>query len=427
MKIIFVETPSPWLVRRNLYVPLGPLYLATILKREGYDVRIARPERIEDIFQDTDIVCMSGTTLEYPMNVEYATWIKKCRSSIKIFIGGHHATAMYQEIADTNLFDAICVGEGESVILDMVKDVERDELKSIYFSNGFVKDLDTIPFPDRRLIEGDYGKDIFIDKRNYTNGGGENLMTSRGCSFNCVFCAAQSMWKSKVRYRSTENVISEIKQIIESAGIKQFVMWDDNLTLNKKRCLKLCSAFKELDIIWRCFVRADQLDSEICKALMSAGCKEVWPGIESGDQRVLDYLNKREDTEKMLEGCKNAKRVGLKIKMLLLIGTPGERIDTPELNRDYIDRFDFDGISLSTFIPLPGSPVWNNPERYNCEILSKDFKKYNKDYWVMKNGKKIKNKYEPLIHNKFLTIEQMKDNVERMNAYVEETGRQTGG
>ncbi|MCK4828725.1 hypothetical protein KA005_74025, partial [bacterium] len=63
MKIIFVETPSPWLVRQNLYVALGPLYLATILKREGYDVRFARPERIEDIFQDTDIVCMSGTTL----------------------------------------------------------------------------------------------------------------------------------------------------------------------------------------------------------------------------------------------------------------------------------------------------------------------------------------------------------------------------
>ena len=133
MKIVFVETPSPWVVRRNLYVPLGPLYLATILKEEGYDVRFARPERIEDIFQDTDIVCMSGTTLEYPMNVEYATWIKRCRPNIKIFIGGSHVTAMYQDVAENGLFDAICVGEGESIILDMVKDAEKNDLKNIYY------------------------------------------------------------------------------------------------------------------------------------------------------------------------------------------------------------------------------------------------------------------------------------------------------
>jgi len=435
MKIVFVETPSPWLVRQSLYVALGPLYLATILKREGHDVRLARPETMDDFqfqlirfYRDTEIICMSGTSLEYPMIVECAKWIREYLPSIKIFFGGPHATAMYKEINhQCSWFDAICVGEGESVILDMVRDAERGELKSIYFSNGSLGDLDAIPFPDRTLIEGEYGKSIFINRGNYINGGSENLMTSRGCSFNCAFCASQSMWKGKIRYRSIENVVSEIKQIIESTGIKQFAIWDDNLILNKKRCLKLCSALKELDIIWRCFVRADQLDPEICEALMGAGCREIWPGIESGDQRVLDYLNKQEDTEEMLKGCRNAKKAGLKIKVLFMIGTPGEREDTPELNRDYIDRLDFDMLTLSTFTPLPGSPIWNDPDKYNCEILSEDFEKYNQFYWVVKNGEKIKKKYEPLIHNKFLTIEQMKDNVERMNTYIEETGRYTKG
>jgi len=429
MKIVFVETPSPWLVRRDMHIPLGLLYLATILKKEGYDVRLARPEKKEDFanFWDADIICMSGTTLEYPMNIECAEWIRGNFLDIKIFLGGSHATAMYKDVSENGLFDAICVGEGEFVILDMVRDVERGELKGIYFSNGFIKNLDAIPFPNRTLIEGSYGRNIFVNRKSYISGGSESIITSRGCSFNCAFCASHSMWDSKTRYRSIENIVSEIEQIIESTGNKQFAVWDDNLTLNKKRVLELCSVLKELDVIWRCLVRADQLDPEICEAMVGAGCKEIWPGIESGDQRILDFLDKRIDVEKMLVGCRNAKRAGLKIKVLFMIGTPGERTNTPELNRDYISRLDFDLIGLSTFTPLPGSPIWNDPDKYKCEILSKDFRKYNQYYWVMKNGKSVKREYEPMIHNKFLTIKQMKSNVERMNAYVEETGKYNRG
>jgi len=428
MKIIFVETPSPWLVRQDMHVALGPLYLATILKREGHDVRFARPARKEDFadFSDADIICMSGTTLEYPMNIECATWIKEHLPHIKILIGGSHATAMHQNVICNKSFDAVCVGEGESVILDMVQDAERDELKSIYSSNG-AEDLDAIPFPDRTLIEGDYGRNIFVNRKSYNSRGSESLITSRGCSFNCAFCATHSMWNGRTRYRSTENIVSEIRQIVESTERRQFGIWDDNLTMNRKRCVELCEALKECDIIWRCLVRGDNLDAEICEALAMAGCKEIWPGVESGDQRVLDFLDKHIDTEKMIEGCKNAKKAGLKIKVLFMIGTPGERIDTPELNRDYIRRIDFDMITLSTFTPLPGSPIWNNPGKYNCEILSMDFRKYNQYNWVIENGKKTEREYEPMIHNKFLTIAQMKGNVERMKVYVEETGRYNRG
>ncbi len=166
MKIVFVETPSPWLVRRDMHIPLGPLYLATILKREGHDVRLARPETMGDFrFEGVDIICLSGTSLEFPMNEECALRIKLFYPGIKIFLGGSHATAMYKEINHQHsFFDAICVGEGESVIRNMVKDVEKGELNELYFSNGIhgYEDLDAIPFPDRTLIEGDYGNNIFL-------------------------------------------------------------------------------------------------------------------------------------------------------------------------------------------------------------------------------------------------------------------------
>lgn len=429
MKIVFVETPSPWLVRQDMHVALGPLYLATILKKEGHDVRFARPEGIEDFinFQDADIICMSGTTLEYPMNVECAVWIRNHFPDIKIFIGGLHATVMYQDIADADLFDAICVGEGESVIIDMVRDVEKDKFNKLYSPNGFVDDLDTIPFPDRTLIEGSYGKGIFLNRKTYISGGTESIMASRGCPYNCAFCASHSIWDGKIRYRSTENMVSEIRQIIESTQTRQFVFFDDNLALNRKKCLELCEALKEFDIAWRCLVRADNLDPEICEALATSGCKEIWPGIESGDQRVLDMLNKRINAGEMLEGCKNAKRAGLEIRALFMIGTPGERIDTPEINRDYLNKLDFDMITLSTFMPYPGSPIWNNPDKFNSEILSREFTQYHKDFFYMKNGKRMKREYEPICHNKFLTIAQMKSNVARMKGYVKETGRYNRG
>ncbi len=429
MKIVFVETPSPWLVRRDMHVPLGPLYLATILKREGHDVRLARPKKVEDFvhFGDADIICLSGTTLEYPMNVECAEWTRVHLPNIKIFLGGSHATAIYTEIVGSYLFDSICVGEGESVIIRMIKDLEEKRLAKFYISTTFTEDLDSIPFPDRSLIEGEYGNNIFVNRKSYNSHGSESIITSRGCSYNCAFCATHSMWNGETRYRSIHNIVSEIKQIIESTGRKQIAFWDDNLTINKKRCLVLCDELKELNIIWRCLVRADQLDTEICEAMVEAGCKEIWPGIESGDQRVLDFLDKRSNIGAMLEGCRNAKQVGLKIKALFMTGTPGEKEDTPERNRDYIRQLDFDMITLSTFTPLPGSPIWADPEKYNCEILSTDFSKYNQYSYVKENGNKVKREYEPMIHNKFLTIDEMKSNVERMNAYVEETGRHNKG
>ena len=429
MKIIFVETPSPWIVRQNAQVALGLLYLATVLKEEGYEVRVARPKDKDDFinFWDSDVICMSGATLEYPMNVECAKWVRSHFPNIKIFIGGPHVTAMWREVMKTSLFDSICVGEGERVILKMVKDLKEHSLKTIYFSNDYIKNLDEIPFPDRSLIEGSHGGNIFAYGKNYIGEGNENVITARGCPFNCAFCATKSMWGTKIRFRSIENVIEEINQIIDFSGIRQFRVSDDAITSNRKRLKKFCDGVASFDLAWRASVRADSLTPEACEAMAEAGCKEISPGIESGDQRVLNFLNKQTTTEKMKDGCKNAKKAGIKVRGLFMIGTPGEMSDTPEINRDYINEVDFDMISLTTFSPFPGTPIWSNPETYYCTILSEDFKKYNVTYWTMKDGKKIKKKYEPLIHNKILTISQMKDNVERMKKYIEETGKYNEG
>jgi radical SAM superfamily enzyme YgiQ (UPF0313 family) len=424
MKIAFMETPSPWLVRQGAQTALGILYIATIVKQSGYEVRMFKPKKIEglDDILNYDILCMSGTTLEYVMNVECAKYLKSKNPDIKIFIGGSHASILPKDYIDNPLFDSVCVGEGESLILQMIKDYENNTLKKSYHCTH-VEDINDIPIPDRTLIPGSHGGNIFANNKNYIGGGNENFITSRGCPFNCSFCASKSLWDSNLRFRSIENIKKELDYIHNKCNIKQLRICDDNITSNRKKLIDLCKALKDYGFVWRCSVRAESLTPNNCKVLSDGGCKEISVGIESGDQRVLDYLNKKTSVEKMLSGCKNAHDIGITVRALFMIGTPGERKDTPEINMAYIDKLDYDLITLSTFIPLPGTDIFNSPDKFNCEILTKDYSKYNKDYY---NSGGIR-EYEPLIWNKFLTIDEQKDNVKRMENYIHNTGKYNTG
>ena len=433
MKILFAETPAPWLVRQHTQIPIGLLTIATIVKKSGYNTKFIRPNTIEEILNFLskdyyDVLALSGTTLEYPINEDIAIEVKKVFPNIKIFLGGTHASVMHKEIRETKLFDSICIGEGEEIILRMIEDIKKDNNKiRRYFSTDFIKNLDSLPFINYDLVEGPLGGTIFFGGKSYKKGNTINFITSRGCPFNCAFCASQVMWKRNVRFRSIENLIEEMKIIIKKYNIKEFRLADDNLTSNPSRCVQFCKAVKPLNIVWRCSIRAESITPEIAKNMYESGCREISPGIESGDQRVLNYLNKKTTLDKMFTGCKNAKEAGIKVRVLMMIGTPGERIDTPEKNITYLNTLPHDSVTLSTFIPLPGTPVWNNPQEFNCEILTRDFRRYNKDYFIFKNGKATKREYIPLIHNKFLTLDKQIDNVKRMEKYLEATEKYNKG
>lgn len=425
MKIAFVEAPSPWLVRQHAQVPLGPLYLATILKKHNYDVRFYRPNSIEEMskLSEYDVIAFSGTTLEFPMVELCAKYVREHFKNTKIWYGGPHASATISELANNPLYDSIGIGEGESYIVQMAKDTKEDLLRKIYWPIGTV-DLNRIPYPDRSLIEGSHGGDIFAFGENFNGSGNENVITARGCPYDCAFCSSKTMWHKKVRFRSPQNVLDEIQEIVDKWGIKQIRFCDDHLASDKNRAIELCEGLAKIGVSWRCSIRADILTNELCEAMLAGGCKEISPGIESGDQRVLDFLNKNTKLEKIIEGCSVATKTGLHVRGLFMIGTPGERPDTPEINMEFIKNLDYHSLTLSTFVPLPGTAIWLNPQKYDCDILSKNFHEYNKDFWVINDdGEKGKREYTPLIKNHFLTLEQQKNNIERMEQYILESNK----
>ena len=129
----------------------------------------------------------------------------------------------------------------------------------------------------------------------------------------------------------------------------------------------------------------------------------------------------------MRNGVTYAADAGINVRGLFMTGTPGENPDTPELTRDYIESMPLHAITLSTFMPLPGTPVWEDPEKFECEILSRDFANYNKDLWVSDGAGQKRRLYTPLIRNLRLTMDQQVHNVRRMEDYVIETGKSNFG
>jgi len=425
MRILFLESPAPYLVRQHVQIPVGLLMVATIAQNAGHEVKFIRPMLKKELlnYPDYDIICLGGTTLEYPMNEDCAKLIRKHFPKTKIFIGGVHVSSMFKEVNETKLFDAICVGEGENLILEMINDVEKNQLKPVYFMKEYVKDLDSLPFINYDLVETKLGKGIFFDKKE---GDSINFLTSRGCPFNCSFCASQAMWTRKVRYRSIDSIIEEMELLKKKYNINQFRLADDNLTSNSKRCLEFCKKVKPLKILWRCSIRAESVTEEIANAMYDSGAREMSPGIENLDQRVLDFLHKNTTVEKMFKGCINAQRAGLKVRGLFMAGVPGERLDSPLINETLLKVFPIDYATLSTFIPLPGTPIFNDPDSFNCEILSKNFRQYNKDFYQKIGEEAKKREYTPLIHNKFLTMEEQKWVVGEMERVIKQTNYNKG-
>jgi anaerobic magnesium-protoporphyrin IX monomethyl ester cyclase len=199
------------------------------------------------------------------------------------------------------------------------------------------------------------------------------------------------------------------------------------MTTQRTRLMKLCVGLENLDISWRCSARADQLTPEVCEMMYNSGCREISPGIESGDPQTLRFLDKKSDLENMKRGIIHAAEAGLNVRGLFMTGTPGENVDTPELTRDYIETLPLHAITLSTFMPLPGTPVWEDPEKFECEIISRDFASYNKDLWRSDSNGRKRREYVPLIRNNRLTMDEQRDNVRRMEDYVMDTGKSNLG
>jgi anaerobic magnesium-protoporphyrin IX monomethyl ester cyclase len=271
-------------------------------------------------------------------------------------------------IIDFDYLDIAITGEAEFILPEIVKTLSSDgnlgEINGIIFKKAheiiitperdFDGNLDLLPFPDRYAVKND----LYI--RPDTGRPQATIQVSRGCPYNCIFCLTPNVSGSKIRYRSTENVIQEIKDCIENHNIKDFFFRSDTFTANRKFVISLCSEIIStgLCIHWVANSRTDTFDEEIAEWMKKAGCWLVAFGIESANDEILKRIVKNTTNRETLKALEICKKNGLKTYCFFVIGFPWDTEETISDTFKLIVQSDIDYIEIHIATPYEGTELF---------------------------------------------------------------------
>lgn len=367
----------------NVVQPLGLGYIAALLEREGYEVRIEDSQCLGETHQDLinrikkydmDIIGISATTPTFGSSLLTAELVRQNLPHVPIIIGGAHVSALPRETMAYDCFDVGVIGEGDYTALDLVKHIEKNGLDGlervpgiVFRRNGefqeterrpFIKDLDEVPFPARHLLPPLHM--YHPAPTSYRKLPNAHLLSSRGCAgARCLFCD-RGGFGFQVRFRSVENVFAEIEELIDVYGARDLKFFDDTFTIDKKRVLRICEEFKKrkIDVPWCCLARANTVNREILRAMREAGCWEILFGLESMDQNVLTNLMKFTTVEQNIQAVKLCHEVGISVRANFIVGSPFDTLETMETDLREAIRLNVDFAHFNKFTPYPGSELY---------------------------------------------------------------------
>jgi len=366
MKITLINSPSPFLINQKAFPPLGILYLAGYLAESGYDAEVIdlanKEAELEKALagSHSGLYGITSTTPQYPWAKKIKDIVKARDPGAKVCIGGPHPSSIPQRCLDDG-FDFVVIGEGEQALRDIAVRLDARLPIERALRYPYIKDLDSIPFPRRDLINlRDYGYPI-------DGGNATTVITSRGCPFSCAFCS-KDVWTGKVRFRGVDYVIKEIEKIKSEFGFKNFLFLDDAFNLNKKRLFEICSRLKPMGIRWRCYARSDTTTKEMLVAMKEGGCIEVGFGLESASQKILDAVDKRLRIETATRFVKECKETGIAVNVFIMIGLPGETYETVQETKKWMEENRPEKFGFNIYSPYIGTNIFNHPGRYDIKI-----------------------------------------------------------
>lgn len=364
--------------RFNFQPPLGLCYLASALKAAGHRTKIVDAEaqglNAESVVRKAlsgrwDAIGISATSPLYPAAVQLAIHLKKQYHG-PILLGGPHATILREDAFHASgCFDYLVCGEAEKTIVSLINALASGENISkvpglvmrdnhdIIFTGHAVREsnLDHILFPDRSdLLPMNYLWSVPQCGMVPTT----SVMFSRGCPFECTFCAQNDMYGRTVRYRSAENLLEELDELISTTPFRHFVFNDDTFTADRERIVKLAQGImtRGFRITFECETRANLLDRELVALLRKAGLVRINIGIESGDPEILKTLKNGITLEAVRASLHLLKSFGIETRGSVMIGAPYERKETVLRTLRFVRELkDLDQPYVNIAAPYPGT------------------------------------------------------------------------
>lgn len=366
------------------YPPLGICYISAMLRKHNYDVDLidqaATNLNLTDIMKwiknkDPEIIGFSTLTVSGSGKnaALISRGIKEWNPEVKIVFGNRHATVNDYKILNKYPQVDICVrDEGEYTFLELVRALERrSSIKDIngitYRSNGkiirndkreLINNLDVLPFPDRKSLnfnyKGSYGN-LDLGSEKFAM-----IISSRGCPYQCTFCYGRR--RVGFRARSIENVMEEILYL-DSEGYKALIFTDDNFTFSKKRIIKLCQLMRKnkIDMNWFCEGRVNQVSSEMLREMRRSNCRLLMFGIESANQRFLDYYKKAITPDQSILAVKKARKAKIPFVVgSFIVGGPSESLTEIYNTLRFAQKLDLDFPLFNILGITPGTDVWED-------------------------------------------------------------------
>jgi anaerobic magnesium-protoporphyrin IX monomethyl ester cyclase len=367
--------------------PLNELYCATHVRNAGLNVLFIdaqyEPERfdilIRNRFAGIRAVVMLSSTQSFRADTELLSRIKEFNGAIKTVLFGSHPTFMSNYCLKNHAVDYIVLREPEETLRCLLLAIANGnpvaEIEGIgYRNNGKViinpfrpfVTMDDLPIPDRTLLPK--GIDYFnpvVKRMPYTT-----MQTSRGCPGHCIFCTAPPFYGNKYRIRSSDRVLEEL-EVVKSFGYREVFFRDETFTAYRKRNAEICEGMirKNLDLKWIANGRVDMIDKDAMILMKRAGCHMIKFGVESASNEILKNYKKEIRPEQTVKAFAMAQEVGLDTHAHIVLGGPGETLETIRQTLDFAKKIKASTASFGILTPYPGTELFDRVAKQYPEIM----------------------------------------------------------
>lgn len=367
---------------RNSNWPIGLAYLASVVRDMNLDIKILDAQLYDMTKHEVerriytygpDVVGITATTAAIKSASIIAQSAKAIDETTVTIVGGPHMTAdphntmrIFQQI------DIGVIGDGEEIFKEIIENLmlekEPTEVNGIIYRDGGgniiqnppmqLGNLDDIPFPSWDLLPP--LREYRFQPATYRKHPHTYIIASRGCPYRCIFCHV-SKFRSKVRYRSPQNVVDEVELLTERYGVKEIRFGDELFISNRKWVREICSLIQErgINIPWSCDVRANMITSELAYTLSRAGCWQISMGVESGVPKIIERIKKDITLEQVRNAVKYAHTSNMTVRAYFMLGFPFETREDIERTIQFAKNSDIDFSQFSYVTPFPGTELYD--------------------------------------------------------------------